>query len=503
MSTAKKLVKGSLFRNAEFFLLLGVAFAITPFIVRSLGDRMYGFWVLIGAFMGYYNLMNYGIYAAAARYIARSLGKGDQNEVNDVANTAFFLLALIGAVTLAGTLVSVGVCPFFLSDPAEIALFRKVLLVLGLSTAIGFPLNLFVGILRANVRYDTSALISISKTIVANVAIYHFLSRGHGVVAVALITAATNAAENVAAYLACKAQLPYIKIVLFRYETAQVRAMFDYGWKILVCQVGDILRFQIDSMLIAAVLNASLLTRFSIGVRVVDGFSSLVHSTVSMMVPVFSQYEGRGDYDAIRSGLLKVTKATTLLSAFVGYSVLFYGKAFILRWMGAGFETSYYVTAILCSALMLELPQAPGVQLLYGLSKHDTYAVMNIAAAVLNVILSVLFLQRFGMYGVVMGTAVEVVIFKLFIQPVYICRVIQMPVRTYLVETILVTLLKTAVPLAAYFYLIRGLVEADYLRLTACVALQTVLFIPVAFYFILSAADRRYVLEVYRSGRSA
>lgn len=498
MSTAARVIKSSIFRNIELFVLLAVSFAITPFIVHNLGVRLYGLWTLVGAFMGYYNLMNYGVYAAASRYIAKSLGKGDRDEVNRVANTGFFLLTVIGAATLAATALSAAACPLFMSDPAEIALFRKILLILGFSTGIGFPLNLFGGILTAEVRHDLIALISILKAVVSNAAIYFLLRDGHGLLAIAVVTAAVNLAQNAGYYLVCRARLPYVRIVPFRYEREQVRAMFDYGWKILAGQIGDILRFQLDSVLIAGFLNAALLTPFAIGIRLIDGFQSLIGASVGMMAPVFSQYEGRGDREGMREALLKVTRFSALLTSFVGLSLVFYGDAFIRRWMGPGFGESYVVTVILSAAFTVYLPMSPGVQLLYGLSKHGSYAVLNAAGGILNLCLSVAFMRHFGMYGVVIGTMAEIALLRLTLQPHYICSAIDLPVRDYLFGAIFGTVLKAAVPLGLYYWFIRGYIAPDYGRLALCVGLQAAMFAPAAYFFILGAEERGYVSGLIR-----
>jgi hypothetical protein len=157
------------------------------------------------------------------------------------------------------------------------------------------------------------------------------------------------------------------------------------------------------------------------------------------------------------------------------------------------------VAVILCIGFILHLPQSPGVQLLTGLSKHGSYAVLSAFEGVVNLALSLIFLRYYGMYGVALGSAVEMIFFKLLIQPFYICRVIQLPVRTYLVDVILGTLAKTALPLGCYFFLIRGLVLPDYGRLVACVAVQTMFFIPAAYFFIIGAEERRAVKELAAS----
>lgn len=500
MSTARTLIRGSIFRNLDLVVLLGVTFLITPLIVRSLGDRMYGFWTLLGTFIGYYGLLDFGLSSAAARYISQSVGKGDMEEVETVANTTLFLFSLIGLAALLVAALSAMACPLFMRDPAETALFRRLILILGAATAIGFPFKVYGGIMTSYIRYDSIAYISIARTIVSNAAIYYVLKRGGGIMAVALISAAASLLQNAATCALCKAQFPKIKIVWFRFDRAKIRAMFDYSWKSFVCQIGDVLRFQIDTLVIAGFLNVALVTPYIIGGRLVTGFGQLMGSSIGVMMPVFSLYEGRGDYDAIRSALLKVTTLSTLLCAFVGFSVIFYAKAFILRWMGPGFESSRGVAVILCAGSIMGLAELPGVHLLYGLSKNNYLAVMNTCEAALNVALSLILLRYYGIYGVALGSTVETLLFALFIQPIYICRAARLPVRSYLLDKIIVTLLKASVPLGVYFYLIRNLVLPNYARLCACGVLQTLLFIPAAYFFIISEDERRFIKSTLRSG---
>ncbi|MFI5360981.1 MAG: lipopolysaccharide biosynthesis protein [Elusimicrobiota bacterium] len=492
-STARTLIKGSIFRNLDLCGTLGATFFMTPLIVHSLGDRMYGFWALVGTFIGYYGLLDFGLSTAAARYISKSLGKGDIQELNSVANTAFFLFSLIGAAALVVAALSALACPLFVRDPVEIVLFRKIILMLGAATAVGFPFKVYGGIMTSYIRYDSIAYISIARTLISNAAIYCCLRGGDGIMAVAVISAVVSLLQNGATYGVCRAQFPRISIVWFRFDRAEIRAMFDYSWKSFVCQIGDLFRFQIDTLVIAGFLNVGLVTPYTIGARLVGGFGQLMGSSIGVMMPVFSQYEGRGDYDAIRNALLRVSMFSTLMSAFVGFSIIFYAKAFILRWMGPGFDASSGVTVILCAGSIMGLAQLPGVHLLYGLSKNNYLAVLNTCEAVLNVVLSLIFLRYYGMYGVALGSTVETLLFTLFIQPVYICRAVKLPVRSYLVDQTLVTLIKSAVALGIYFLAIRHLVLPDYARLCACVAVQTLWFLPAAYFFILGEADRRFI----------
>src|SRR5215472_14291131 len=100
-SAAKLLASGSALRAANLAGQIVVAFFLTPFVIHRLGDRMYGLWVLVGTFIGYYGLLDLGLGNAITRYVARALGKGDREECGTVFSTALQLYICLGVVVVA------------------------------------------------------------------------------------------------------------------------------------------------------------------------------------------------------------------------------------------------------------------------------------------------------------------------------------------------------------------------------------------------------------------
>ena len=273
----------------------------------------------------------------------------------------------------------------------------------------------------------------------------------------------------------------------------RIKSLFDYSKYSFIAQIADHLRFKVDSFVIAGFLNLTYVTHYFIGLRLVEYFMQFIISALGVMRPVYSQYEGKGDFESIKNLFLGVTRISVILSFFLGSSIIFYGKAFIQRWMGSGYESSYYVLIILCSASVLDLMQNPSVGLLYGISKHRYYSIANTLEGILNLVLSLILVRYYGMYGVAMGTFVGMFIFRLFIQPFYICAAINLSVYEYYFKTIFLSAIKTIVSLAAYFYLVKEFFSPNYVSIIILFALQITLFAPIAFLFILSKRERQYI----------
>lgn len=492
MSFGKKLLRGSLLRNLEFIFLVGVTLVMSPFIIHSLGDRLYGFWSLVGTFVGYYGLLDFGLTSAIGRFVSRGLGRKDFEDVRCVVSTSFFIMLGVGILAVAITLVAVTACPYLITSAHEVKLFQQILFLLGITVAFGFPARVYGGILTSQLRYDYITIVSLARIVLTNVAIYHLLGSGHGLLALTIVNAAGNIVQYLSIFIYCHVSYPQIRVSFKVFDRLKVGSFLEYGTKTFIAQVADVLRFRMDAVLISSFVSLSQVTYFSVGARLVEYFGQFVVSIIGVIGPLFSRYEGAGDYQSIRELFARSTKVSVVLSGYVGISIMFYGEPFIRRWMGPGFESSFQVAVLLAISAMFALAQTPSVNLLYGISKHNFFAAANVAEGVLNLLVSLALVNNYGILGVAFGTTLSMSLFKLFIQPIYTCRCINFPVKNYYIDLLLVNLVKTIFPLCVFFLFAREYMTAEYLSICGTVFVQCALFIPYCYWGIFSCDDKLF-----------
>jgi O-antigen/teichoic acid export membrane protein len=493
----KRLTAGSVLRVTSLFCNVGVSFYMIPFLIHSLGDRWYGFWVLVGTLIGYYGFLDLGLSSAAARFTSRALGNRDHDAMNSVINNSLFLFTLMG---ITAFIISVGAAllsPHLIRHSEEAVVFKKLILIVGLSTAFGFPMRALVGVLSAQFRYDLITYVELFKLGLRTFLIIYFIRSGYGILSLAFTTLCVDLAGHAINFVLVKHEFKQLKLRMAFPKKKNLRELFDYSKFTLLSQLADTLRFQCDTLVIATYLNVDTITRYSVGQKPVHYFGQFIQSAVGIFSPVFSQQEARNDYEGIRRWFLGATKLSAFLSVFAGGSLIYYGDDFLARWMGAEYRTSYYILVILCVPAIFALIQNPSIGLLYGISKHKYYAYANICEGVLNLVLSLILVRSYGMYGVALGTMIEMLIFKLAVQPIYSCRVIQLPLHEYYLKALFTTCAKTAVPLALFFYCARSLLRPDYSTILALGLSQCVLFVPVVIFFILNREERRQLRSMY------
>jgi len=97
--------------------------------------------------------------------------------------------------------------------------------------------------------------------------------------------------------------------------------------------------------------------------------------------------------------------------------------------------------------------------------------------------------RYYGMYGAAIATMIAMFLFKLLIQPVYVCKAIEISLKKYYLHTVANNVFKTLVPLGGYFYFANYILHESYARIFFLAFIQLVLLVP-AYYLILRKEER-------------
>jgi len=492
MIRSVRLIRNSGVRLGNFALGIGIAFFLMPFLVRNLGDRMYGIWTLVGSVLGYYGLIDIGLSSAVVRFISRAVGRAEKDEVRTVFCTSFYLFLVLGLITATLTWILMWALGSIIRSPQDLDLLRPLLLILGLNFALDFPVRAFNAVFTSNIRDDISVGISMVKSVIATALIVWAVNRGMGIMALAVISVSASAVDSMARIFFALRIEPAISINPKFINWSRVRPLFSYSAYSFVSRIGDILQFRIDSLVITAYVGLGAVTHYFVGGRLVEYLRDALSQSVRGMTPIFSQEEGRNNFESIRSKFLYVTKITCMMATFAVGCAIAYGHQFIEAWMGPRFLDAYPVLVALTVGMFFRMVQLPSVPLLYGISKHKYHAYATLVEGILNLILSVILVKKYGILGVALGTQIPMMIMTIFVQPWYVSRVTGLNVWVYARHTLRnVAVSWTA--FAAGYVICRHIVAPSYLSLVICGVVQALIFWPLAFRFVLAKGERDHL----------
>ena len=430
--TARILVKGSTLRTLYFFIQVAVLFFMTPFVVYSLGDRMYGFWTFVGMFIGYYGLLDFGLSLATERYIASAIGAEDKEEWNRIFNISLLIFTGIGLIALLISLILALVSPWFWSNIDDASLFSKVVLILGINMAIEFPLRAFTGVLTSQLRFDIMSILQLLTLFFRTALIVLVLVLGYKVLAMALVTALSGIPEKILKIYFAKKSLPTIQFNYKVWKRSTAKTLFSYSFYSFIFKIADILKFQVDFIVITALISLSAVTHYKIGSMLALQMQSLMVAVMGFMLPVFSRLYGKEDYDNIKKTFFFANKISIYIASFIGFGLIFWGKPFIEIWMGPDYLDAYPVLLILVLGLVFAFSQVPSLEFLLGTTGYKFVGIMSVIEGVCNLILSLILVRHFGLIGVALGTFIPISIVKLVIQPIYVSRVLNVHYFEYI-----------------------------------------------------------------------
>jgi O-antigen/teichoic acid export membrane protein len=476
-------------------------FVLMPFIVHRLGDHNYGYWALVASVLGYYGVLDLGIVTAVQFQVAKSMGDRDSDSVNRTISTAFFAFTVLGLVIFALTIVFASLARFFITSASDLSLFRIVLLLMGAGFAVGFPGRAFMGAISAHLRFDLGASIGILVLILRTTMIVIIIGGGGGVVSLALISLLGDAVGYVLNYIVLRRIQAGLRISPALASWHTFKGMFNYSGYALIIQISDQIRFSIDGWMVSVFVGISAVTHYAIASRLSQAFLALIIACVGILSPWFSQLLGKSDFDGIRQVFMVGTKVSAAISTIVALSLMLYGHAFIERWMGPHYVDAYWPLVLLVAAIYCDVSQLPSVSYMFGVARHRFLAWLTLAEGISNFGLSIFWARHYGMIGVALGTLVPMMIAKLFIQPTYVCKHLEIRISKY-VKLLARSVLPSALSsVFLWMFFFRGLYLPNVGLVCSVIIAQATICGLVAFFFTLNRRERHVVLSRFTARR--
>lgn len=461
---------------------------LTPFMVARLGLEGYGIWLVLTAAVSFLTLLDGGITLSGTRYLARALGRGDAAEADRVAGTLHWLYRRIGLACLAATGLLVLAVPWLIRDPVWQQAGRLVLLALGGGMALRFFLRIHLVVLKSHLRYDRIVAASLVKILVQTGLILWLLTRGHGLVVLALAQILSDLIDQCLVVAFSRRTQPPSRAQACRDLLPE---LLRFSGLAFLNTTGQHLRSRIDPFVLSAFVGVASVPIYNTGLRLATLFADLVNAVMGgTLLAGFSQVEGRGGVTGLREKFLLSLRFSVPLALFGATGLATIGPAFLVRWLGPEFSESGQILRLLVPPYTLWLMQFPAGSVFLSLNRHHLITRLTFAAGLFNALLSALLASRIGLHGVVWATFIDMTLFYGIAVPLLLCRVLDLSPLAYL-RTLLRPVLQAGPVLAAVAWLTAPWLRPDYGSLACAGLLLGSAFGAVGWFLLLSAGERQ------------
>ena len=440
----------------------------TPVVLHALGQARFGLWVALVAAVSFTGLLDFGFSQAVARFSGEHRARHDSKAVEAfiVATGAAYIIAFV--LVLLATAAIGTVFPLIVHVPsADRGAVLIGAMLVGLATALGLWMAFFGTILHAHQKLPAANTIRAAYWVCFTVLTVIAALRGWGIVGLAGAMAASAAGSCVALLLLVRRTLPELRIR--RPQPTYLRQALRYSLFMFMVSAGAAVIFETDTLVIAGFLGAAAVTSYAIALRLTRGLTAFLHKVPDVLFPFYAGMQAAGDRRRLRENYLLSARLELVGAAAVMLGLAFAWRPLIAAWVGPSSVVGSAVFALALTLLLFESLVHPAAVLAAATGGERRMATINIAEAVLNLGLSIAFVIRFGVVGVIGATVLAQALTNLWFLPGWAMRSLQLSVRQYVAAT-LARALAPAVAGGAAGLLVAQLVRSDMGQVMAGIA---------------------------------
>jgi O-antigen/teichoic acid export membrane protein len=476
---------------------MAIGLVMLPFNLAHLGPTEYGLWVLLGSLTVHFSTLELGYGSGLVKFAAQYRALRDARALNEIASTLFCVFA--GLAVLA-YLVVIGIAfnleHIFNVTPEQAITGQWVLLIIGIHVAMNLPFGVYGGVISGFQRYDVNNSMAIVISIAVALINVAVLLGGYGLVT---LVAATTVVRVLAFFVYRRNAyrvFPELRIRPSLFRRARLKEVTGFSIYASIIDWANKLNYQIDQVIIGMFLGSAAVAVWAPAERIVSGVQRLTNQLNGVLFPTIVDSDASQQQSRLQQILLRGTSLSLAMVLPISAALVMLADPLVHAWLGKQAEAvrgCIPVLQILAVTVVVRVGGATSNTLLKGSGKHRQVAWVNLSAGVVNAVLSMLLIRRWGLVGVAWGTFVPIALTVAFIQYPSACRRVGVPVRRGLTESVLPAVWP-ALLVAAVLGLLRDISSGTLLAVAVQATAGGLLYLALFFTVAISKQDRAYYI---------
>ncbi len=397
----------------------GISIAVSaisiPLTVRYLGAEMYGVWVTIGTTLAMLAVMDLGIGNTLTNSISEAYALGSKQLAGLYTTSAFWMM--LALALLFGVIgyplwraINFGYI-FNIHGQFAISQTRDAVGVAYALFLLGLPVNLINKILGGYQQLQIANYFSAAGAVLSLLAIAATTYFRGGLVVLVLAYSGSLLLSN----MICMLWLfvfhkPWLFPSLKKVHFSTAKQMLNSGGLFFLLQLSGLIVFNSDNLVIAHFMGASQVTPYNVTWKLVSYAAVLQNLLMPALWPAYSEAIVRGDAAWVRSTYRRTMWATMLFASVFCLALLFVGRPFIRIWASPAAVPSGALLIAMCVWTLICTLMNNEATVLVAANEIRLQTWLSVLAAAVNLLLSILLVQRIGALGVILGTILSYIL---------------------------------------------------------------------------------------------
>ena len=395
----------------RFFFSMLISFWLIPFIIRSLGQDMYGLWSLTFSIIGFFSLLDFGFGLGVVKWTGETRVNGNLEFRNTMLSTVLFVYVMLA---LGGMLILVGFSFFYgklfsIPEPL-IPIAVTLLIILGVrSLLIQIPMSLFKGVLFGEQRIYLINVIQILSSIVYAASAFLALRNDLGVLGLATVNCLTFLVENLLYLFFAYKKTEGLSLSIKKVKKSFLKEAVSFSMYSFITTIAGLVLFQTDTLIVQLTLNLELVGIYAVALKINEYAFLLSKQLVNVLTPLISELKENKEDETIRYLLIDIAKYVTASGALITLTIYVFSKELLIFWVGPEFLQANVPLLLLMTSFLLTIPELIASNVLTMTGEHAFTAKVSISSIIIDLGASLILVKYMGLAGIALGTLISTV----------------------------------------------------------------------------------------------
>lgn len=386
-----------------------------PITVRYLGAERFGLWTTISTTITLLVVLDIGIANTLTNLISEAYAQDSKELAAHYSATAFWMMVFVACVL---GLTGWAIWPFIdwgsildlHSESLRLEASRAIAAAYGLFL-LGLPTGLAAKLLGGYQEVRTANLFAAGGSVLSLLMII-LVVHVHG--DLAALTAGYSGAV-VAAGLLCLLWIwgyhkPWLAPRIGMVTMAGAKRLMRTGSQFFIIQMAGLVAFNSDNLVITHYLSPAAVTPYSVTWRLVGYAAALQTLITPALWPAYAEAYARGDVAWVRKTYWRVMFATLVVTGVFCVLFILFGRVIIKHWAGSIAVPPQSLIWMMCIWILISTFMNNEACLLAAANEMKLQAWASVAAAAVNLALTIYLVQTIGLIGVIIGTILSYVL---------------------------------------------------------------------------------------------
>lgn len=404
---------GILISYVNIILHALIGFLYVPILLYYIGKSEYGLYQLIGSFIAYFSIMDFGLTAAVVRFYTKYKALNDKVNMENILAIS---LRCYGVITIllfvAGYICYVNLDKFFVYSMTadEISSAENLFLLLLLNIVITISTMIFRAVINAHEKFLFLKGLETVQLVLQPILIVLVLQKYPSAFTVALVQTILNVGLIVSRMYYCFFRLK-ITIKFHHWDKKLFKEFKKLALSVFAVTLIDQVFFKTNQVILGIISGTSAVAVYSVASLIYMNYMALSLAISGVYLPHITEMIAKREPMQVVSNLfIQIGRWQYFLLAAVASGFVVFGKQFIFIWAGTGFEDAYWITLLIIIPFTVDLIQNIGLAVLQAQNKYDFRAKVYFCMGIFNLCLAIPLGLKYGGIGCAFATGLSMFI---------------------------------------------------------------------------------------------